>query len=90
MLPATVNAPGAEPAGSPSAQEWFDAYVAHLAATGRGNHAYDYAARVFLRRWPDPHRWAMEPLAVRLSLPSSATALVMFLITRHGLRPGWD
>lgn len=90
MLPATVNAPGADPVRPSSALEWFDAYVAHLTATGRGNHAYDYAARVFLRRWPDPHRWATEPLAVRLSLPPSATALVMFLITRHGLRPGWD
>jgi integrase len=90
MLPATVNAPCAEPAGPSSSDEWFDAYVAHLAATGRGNPAYDSAARAFLRRWPDPHCWAHEPLAVRLSLPSSATALVMFLITRHGLRPGWD
>jgi site-specific recombinase XerD len=91
MRPATVNAPNAEPADRPSsAREWFNAYVAHLAATGRGNPAYDYEARVFLRRWPDPHRWAAEPLVVRLSLPSSATALVMFLITRHGLQPGWD
>jgi integrase len=90
MPPATVNAPSAEPAAGLTANEWFDAYVAHLATTGRGNPAYDHAARAFLRRWPDPHQWANEPLPVRLSLAPSATALVMFLITRHGLRPGWD
>ena len=90
MLPASVNAPTSDPPDPRSAGEWFDIYVAHLAATGRGNSAYEYAARVFLRRWPDPHAWAAEPLDVRLALAPSATALVMMLITRHRLRPGWD
>ncbi|MEO5843076.1 MAG: tyrosine-type recombinase/integrase [Acidimicrobiales bacterium] len=89
MLPAAVNAPRAKRRRE-SAAELLDDYLAHLAATGRGNTSSTQAARVFLRRWPDPHAWTTEPLHVRLSLSPSASSLVMFLITRRGLRPGWD
>ena len=47
MLPATVNAPAAERPASVLA-----AYTAHQNLSGRGNIAYDRAARAFLRRWP--------------------------------------
>jgi integrase len=90
MLPAAVNAPTPEFEVPPPAEVLFDLYVDHLAATGRGSRAYDLAARSFLERWPNPQRWAAEPLQVRLSLPPSATSLVMFAMTRRWLHPGWD
>lgn len=45
---------------------------------------------MFLARWPDPGMWAQEPLPVRLALSPSATSLVMMLMCRGWLRPGWD
>ena len=90
MLLAAANAPTPEFPAPPPPDELFDRYVDHLAATGRGSPAYDQAARSFLRRWPNPQRWADESLDVRLSLPPSATSLVMFAMTRRWLRPGWD
>lgn len=45
---------------------------------------------MFLARWPDPGMWAAEPLPVRLALSPSATSLVMMLMCRGWLRPGWD
>ena len=68
MLPATVNAPAAEPPARVLA-----AYTAHLTISGRGNIAYDRAARSFLRRWPQVQSWADRPLARQLA----GTALVL-------------
>ena len=45
---------------------------------------------MFLARWPDPRVWADESLPVRLALSPSATSLVMMLMCRGWLRPGWD
>lgn len=90
MLPAAVNARNAESLRLQPSAELLEDYLAYLAATGRGNTSSTQAARVFLRRWPDPHAWTSEPLDVRLSLSPSASSLVMFLMTRRGLRPGWD
>ncbi len=89
MLPAAVNAPKPEPA-TPPAEVLFARYVDHQRATGRGNPTAERAARLFLARWPDPQAWAEEPLNVRLSLPPSTMSLVMFLMTRRWLAPGWD
>ena len=61
MPPATASAPSATGA------DLHAAYLDYLARTGRGNTAYWQAARAFFRRWPDPQRWAEEPLAARLS-----------------------
>lgn len=90
MLPAAVNAPTPEFWAPTAPDVLFDLYVDHCRATGRGNPTAEQAARSFLGRWPNPQRWAEEPLQVRLSLPPSATSLVMFLMTRGWLRPGWD
>jgi site-specific recombinase XerD len=90
MLPAAVNARNAESLRPQPPAELLEDYLCYLAATGRGNTSSTQAARVFLRRWPDPHAWTYEPLDVRLSLSPSASSLMMFLMTRRGLRPGWD
>jgi hypothetical protein len=54
------------------------------------------AARTFLRRWPDPQRWADEPLAVRLTVSHPTRSFVMFLMltghledSRRKLIPAW-
>lgn len=90
MLLATVNAPKPDLSRRESPEQLLAAYLAYLASTGRGNTTTTQAARGFLRRWPDPRLWATEPLPVRLATAPSANALVMFLITRRELRPGWD
>jgi len=89
MLPAAVNAPIPEPT-PPPAEVLFARYVDHQRATGRGNRIAERAAWLFLERWPDPQVWADEPLDVRLSLPPSTMSLVMFLMTRRWVAPGWD
>jgi hypothetical protein len=66
------------------------AYLEHLARTGHGNTAYWRAARSFFRRWPDPQRWAEEPLAVRLSAGSATRPIITFLMLHRALRPGYD
>jgi integrase len=71
-------------------QAVYDAYLAHLARTGRGNCAYDSAARSFLRRWPDPRSWADEPLTVRCSANTATRPLITFLMLYGYLRPGYD
>ncbi|BDE14943.1 hypothetical protein Mkiyose1665_59510 [Mycobacterium kiyosense] len=84
MLPAHVSATATDP------QEVYDAYQAHLARTGRGNTAYDSAARSFLQRWPDPRAWADEPLAVRCSANGSTRPMITFLMLYGFVRPGYD
>lgn len=90
MLPAPANAPTPEPAEVPAAGEVLAAWRDHQRATGRGNKVSDQAARRFLRRWPAPQVWADQPLAARLVLPPSTMSLLMFLMVRGWLRPGWD
>ena len=91
MPPAAANAPAADrhaPAPPPATllAGWRD----RQQATGRGNPSADRAARAFLARWPDPQAWAAEPLDVRQSVPASTVSLLMFLMVRGWLRPGWD
>ncbi|WP_328708222.1 site-specific integrase [Microbispora hainanensis] len=81
MPPALASAPS---------NDLHAAYLDYLGRTGRGNHAYWWAARVFFARWPDPRRWAAEPLEVRLSAGSSTRPIITFLMLHHGLRPGYD
>ncbi len=90
MLPATVNAPTPDRQPPPPATVLLDAWRDRQTATGRGNPASDYEARRFLERWPNPQSWAAEPLELRLALPASATSLVMFVMCRGWLQPGWD
>src|SRR3954452_24335858 len=66
------------------------AYLDHLAASGRGNTAYWQAARVFFRRWPDPQRWADQPLTAMLSAGSATRPIITFLMLHRVLRPGYD
>ena len=87
MLPAAANAPTPElPVPDRLLAEWRH----HQVSTGRGNPASDWAARTFLDRWPNPQAWAVQPLADRLVLPPSTMSLVMFLMVRGWLQPGWD
>ena len=48
------------------------------------------AARSFLRRWPDPQKWAEEPLETRLGLSTGTHSFVMFLMLGGYVRPGYD
>ncbi len=61
MQLATVDAPAAEPEYESPASV-LAAYAAHQSLTGRGNTAYDTAARSFLRRWPQVQSCAEVPL----------------------------
>jgi integrase len=45
---------------------------------------------VFLAHWPDPQRWAEQPLPVRLSADSSVRPLLNYLMLSGYLRPGYD
>jgi integrase len=86
MPPVTASAPSAEPRTG----DLHGAYLDYLARSGRGNTAYWQAARVFFRRWPDPRRWADEPLEVRLSAGSATRPILTFLMLHQVLRPGYD
>lgn len=90
MLPAAVNAPPPDRPVPPSAKSLLRLWREQQTATGRGNTSSDQAVRVFLARWPDPRVWADEPLVVMLGLSPSATSLVMMLMCRGWLQPGWD
>ena len=81
MPPVTASAPSTD---------LHAAYLDYLGRTGRGNDAYYRAARVFFRRWPDPQRWAAEPLEARLSAGSSTRPVITFLMLHRVLRPGYD
>jgi integrase len=85
MLPAIVNAPAAEPPARVLA-----AYAAHQSRSGRGNIAYDRAARAFLKRWPRVQAWADLPLDRRLAANSATRPFVTFLMVSRRLRPGYD
>jgi integrase len=65
-------------------------YQAHLAVTGRGNSKSEENARRFLRRWPDPQRWAAQPLSKRLSEGPTTMSFLTFLIVHGYIRPGYD
>ena len=89
MLPVIVDPPAADPAGESPASV-LAAYAAHQARTGRGNTAYDRAARSFLRRWPQVQAWAEVALHRQLAANSATRPFVTFLMVSRRLRPGYD
>ncbi|MDT5304208.1 MAG: hypothetical protein QOG79_7878, partial [Mycobacterium sp.] len=66
------------------------AYDEHCARLGLISVNLGSAARTFLRRWPDPQRWASEPLEVRLTGSHPTRSFVTFLMLAGYLRPGYD
>ena len=76
------------PAESPD--EVLAAYHAHHARTGRGNTAFTYWAKMFLRRWPRVRDWEHEPLTVQLSANSGTRPFITFLLVTGRLHPGWE
>ncbi len=90
MLPVAANAPTLESSCRYSGGELFTRWKNHQTIGGRGNPESDRAVREFLERWPNPQDWAHEPLEVKLALSPSATSLLMFLMVRLELQPGWD
>jgi integrase len=89
MQLATVNAPAAEPEQESPASV-LAAYAAHQSLTGRGNTAYDTAARTFLRRWPHVQDWAEVPLERQLAANGATRPFITFLMVSRRLRPGYD
>jgi integrase len=92
MPPVTASAPAADRrrGGRPRSQRLLTDYRRHLARTGRGNPAYDWAARSFLRRWPDPQAWVAQPLSRRLRAGKHTRPLLTFLMLHRWLHPGYD
>ncbi|MCV7198023.1 tyrosine-type recombinase/integrase [Mycobacterium angelicum] len=66
------------------------AYDEHCARLGLISVNLGSAARTFLRRWPDPQRWAGEPLEARLTVSHPTRSFVTFLMLAGYLRPGYD
>ena len=85
MLPAIASAPAVE-----APADVLAAYAVHLARTGRGNIAYERAARAFLRRWPQVQGWADVALRARLAAGTSTRPFITFLLVSRRLRPGYD
>jgi hypothetical protein len=65
-------------------------YQRWLAGRGRGNRCYRDAAAKFLRRWPDPQAFSLEPLDIRLAPDQSTRPFITFLLLHDLLRPGYD
>ena len=78
-------------AQTPRPGELIDAYLAHLAQTGRAADAsYRRPAERFFARWPDPMAWAHQPLARRRQVRGRTGTLLTFLMLHGHLRPGYD
>jgi integrase len=89
MPRAAANAKPVEPQHEPPA-EVLAAYHAHQARTGRGNTAFTYWAKTFLRRWPVVRAWEHEPLAVQLTANSGTRPFITFLLVTGRLHPSWE
>src|SRR5580658_14501 len=87
MLPANASAPGAK---APARGILLAEYAAHLARSGRGHCHSAALAQRFLRRWPDPQRWAIQSLEDRLTTDQPTLSFVMFLMVHGYLQPGYD
>ncbi len=66
------------------------AYDEHCGRLGLISVNLGSAARTFVRRWPDPQRWAGEPLEARLTVSHPTRSFVTFLMLAGYLRPGYD
>ena len=82
---ATHTEARAEPAG-----EVLVSYHDHQARTGRGNTAFTYWAKMFLRRWPHVDDWEHEPITVQLSANSDTRPFITFLLVTGRIHPGWE
>ncbi len=80
--------PGLQPVETGEAL--LTAYREHLARTGRGNSAYQYWAKVFVERWPDPQAWAQEPLEIQLQANSGTRPFITFRLVTGRLHPSWQ
>ena len=89
MPRASANGKPVEPQHEPPA-EVLAAYHAHQARTGRGNTAFTYWAKTFLRRWPVVRAWEHEPLAVQLTANSGTRPFITFLLVTGRLHPSWE
>jgi len=68
----------------------YDEFAHWLASRNVGNHAFFSGARSFLSRFPDPQRFASEPLRARLSESGTVRPVLTFLMLHGYLRPGYD
>lgn len=83
--------PSRKAASVPGAAALVDDYAAWLTETGRATSgSYVNAAWSFLVRWPEPQRFAAEPLEVRLAAKGSISVFLTFLMVWGHLRPGYD
>lgn len=89
MPRAAVNTKVVEPQVE-SPAEVLAAYHDHQSRTGRGNTAFTYWAKTFLRCWPAVRGWEQEPLAVQLSANSGTRPFITFLLVTGRLHPSWD
>ncbi len=89
MPRASANGKPVEPQHEPPA-EVLAAYHAHQARTGRGNTAFTYWAKTFLRRWPVVRAWEHEPLAVQLTANGGTRPFITFLLVTGRLHPSWE
>jgi len=72
------------------AVDLYGAYLEWLERRGVGNPTFRSGARSFLARFPEPERWADEPLTDRLGLRSQTRPFLNFLVLHGHLRPGYD
>ncbi|WP_034717101.1 tyrosine-type recombinase/integrase, partial [Intrasporangium chromatireducens] len=89
MPRAAVNTKLVDPRDE-SPAEVLAAYHDHQARTGRGNTAFTYWAKTFLRCWPAVRGWEQEPLTVQLSANSGTRPFITFLLVTGRLHPSWD
>ena len=68
----------------------YDEFLHWLASRGVGNHAFFVGAKNFLRRFPDPRRFACQPLQARLAESGNVRPVLTFLMLHGHLRPGYD
>jgi integrase len=82
-----TSLPTAVPA---EAVDLYQGFLEWLERRGVGSTTYYSGARSFLARFPDPQRWAEQPLAERLALGTQTHPLLNFLMYHGHLRPGYD
>ena len=90
MLPAPTNVIFADRLAGETPGEVLDAFVSHLARTGRRNPNTMRAAAAFLHRWPDVTAWAREPINLQLEATAATRAFLNFLLVTGRVHPSWD
>ena len=72
------------------AVDLYQSFLEWLELRGVGSSTYYAGARSFLARFPDPQRWAEQPLAAQLAVGTQIHPLLNFLMYHGHLRPGYD